>query len=81
MSNSPRPLPRTRPDGGTRFPLPRRNRKGPVVLKAKRPSPPPAPFSKPKRSPLWLFIWVVLAFGLIGNLSIVGYLFLGMISK
>ncbi|ALN73860.1 MULTISPECIES: hypothetical protein [unclassified Aureimonas] len=50
-------------------------------MKAKRPSPPPAPFSKPKRSPLWLFIWVVLAFGLIGNLSIVGYLFLGMISK
>jgi hypothetical protein len=50
-------------------------------LKAKRPSPPPVPFAKPKRSPLWIFIWVVLAVGLIGNLSIVGYLFLGMLSR
>lgn len=52
-------------------------------MKAKRPSPPPVPvpFAKPKRSPLWVFIWVVLAAGLIGNLSIVLYLFLGMLSR
>ncbi len=54
-------------------------RKRTQALKTDSPSTPPVAFEKPKRSPLWFFIWAVLAIGLIGNISIVAYLFLGMV--
>ena len=34
-----------------------------------------------KRSPVWLAIWAVVAIGLVGNLSIVAYLFLGSVMR
>ncbi len=48
-------------------------------LKTDRSPPQAAAFRKPKRSPLWIFVWLVLAVGLIGNLAIVAFLFLGML--